>query len=556
MDEGSSKVGAAGAVEGLITRRRLLAAAGATATAVLLAACADPSPSPAAPMPSRATGGPAALQTPGDPRPSPVPSVAPGSASVAPRIPDNPVARENRLRGDPRWDGSRQPGGVEAYAGVASVAPGDRIAIHASGLGTVDVAWYRLGWYDGAGARLLAVDRGVALRPGPGPVRDGVTGLVEAGWQSVVDRPLPDAVPSGMLLAVLSDPGGSVVANVPVVLRPASSDASPAPVLFVSAAATWQAYNAWGGLDLYGNQAGVPVSATRGERAAAVSFDRPYHLDGGAGYLRRWELPFVRWMERTGRDVAYVADVDLERNPSLASGRSLIVMAGHPEYWSRPMRATIEAAIATGTSVAFLTANEVYWQMRLEDGPAGPATRVVCYKRERLDPMTAIKPALATCRWREPPVSDPEAPLVGQMYGAVVARPADWVVESPAHWLYEGTRLAAGDRIANLVGQEFDTFFPDLAQPGTTILARGKVETTSPPEHDAMLWQGQPTHTATVYVAQSGATVLAAGTFQWSWAVDHYGDRAYHGIATPYDPRVARMTANLFDRLGDGPLAP
>jgi hypothetical protein len=488
--------------------------------------------------------------------PSPVTSPPSPAGSPARRSADNPIARENRRAGDGGWDAPRLTGFAEAYASLASVAPGAALAIRASGTGSVDVEWWRLGWYGGTGGRLLATDRGVALRPQGAPVADPGTGLVEARWHSVLDAVAPAGAPSGMLLAVLRAPGGGAVANVPVVLRPGPAASQPAPVLFVSAVSTWQAYNTWGGADFYGDPGALAIPGTHGSRATVVSFDRPYQLDGGAGYLRRWELPFVRWMERAGRDVDYMADVDLERNPTLVQGRRLIVMAGHPEYWSSPMRATIEAAIATGTSVAFLTANEVYWQTRLEDGPAGPGTRLVCYKRAWLDPMTAVNPSLATCRWRESPVSDPEAPLVGQMYGAIVARPADWVVESPSHWLYEGTRLAAGDRITNLVGQEFDTFFPELGQPGTTILARGTVQTASPPEHDPMLWQGRPAHTATIYTGPSGATVLAAGTFQWSWAIDRYGDRAYHGVATPYDARVERMTTNLFDRLGDGPLAP
>jgi hypothetical protein len=53
-----------------------------------------------------------------------------------------------------------------------------------------------------------------------------------------------------------------------------------------------------------------------------------------------------------------------------------------------------------------------------------------------------------------------------------------------------------------------------------------------------------------MYTVASGATVFAAGTFQWSWAIDDYGDRAYHGIATPLDARVERMTRNLVERLG------
>ena len=59
-------------------------------------------------------------------------------------------------------------------------------------------------------------------------------------------------------------------------------------------------------------------------------------------------------------------------------------------------------------------------------------------------------------------------------------------------------------------------------------------------------------HTATVYEAESGATVIAAGTFQWAWALDGWGSRSFGGVTTPLDHRVAQMTRNLFDRLGDG----
>jgi len=463
---------------------------------------------------------------------------------------------ENAQRGDVHWDRSRMSSLTRAYLAAASVGPGEPVALRASGTATVSVEWYRLGWYDGAGARLLRVDRGVRLAKQPRPTIDPVTGLVEAHWTPVLETIAPTGVASGMLLAVVRTADGHSIANVPIVLRPDATASRRAPVLFISAACTWQAYNIWGGLDLYANSSGRAVEATHDRRAAQVSFDRPYFLDSGAGYLRRWELQFIRWLERNGRDVEYAADLDLERNPDLVNGRRMLVMAGHPEYWSRPMRERVEAAVASGIHVAFITGNEVYWQTRLEDGPAGPATRITCYKSRTGDPITPSRPELTTCRWREQPVGEPEAPLVGEMYGSIVNRVADWVVAGSGHWLYDGTDLRDGDHISNLVGQEFDTYFPDLANPGTTILANGPVNAQPRPSLDPGAFPSRPIHNATVYTAPSGATVFAAGTFQWSWALDEYGNRSYQGIHTPIDDRVARMTRNLFDRLGDGPLVP
>jgi len=222
------------------------------------------------------------------------------------------------------------------------------------------------------------------------------------------------------------------------------------------------------------------------------------------------------------------------------------VFAGHHEYWSRAMRTTLEGLIGAGTHIAFFSANELYQQVRFAPSPLGPARRVTCYKVAADDPMRKIDPSLTSCGWRSEPVCEPEARVVGQMYAHVVARPADWRVEHAEHWLYEHTGLHDGERIVNLVGQEYDTFRPELAPEGTILLAQGPVQPNCvDPTTPAV-------HTATLYVAPSGARVFAAGTFQWSWALDPIGRHTWADIRTPLDRRVAIMTANLLDRLGDG----
>ena len=542
----------------MISRRRFLIGAAGTGglvvTAAALSACgstvpppvpATPTPAPTPPMPS--LGASAAPPSAAPPSPSPTP------AALGPpvRRVDYPVAREARRRGTSAWDlGFCGYAAAEGYLSRASVGPGEPFTLHlGSDAGPVDVAWYRLGWYDGMGARLVRRDRGLRAVP---PVRSGPDrglGLVEARWDPALELTAGKDWTSGAYVAVLHPASGGV-GHVPFIVRPPAISAQPggpAPILFVSAAATWQAYNGWGAKSLYDyNSSGIdmPHGTTR---ALAVSFDRPHLRDQGTGLAYGWEIQFVRWQERQRRDVEYIADVDLELHPELVAGRRLLVFAGHHEYWSRGMRDTLEGAIAAGTNVAFLSANEVYWQVRLEPSPLGPARRVICYKSARLDPVCHADPELTTCRWREAPVNEPEATVVGQMYAHVVARPADWRVANAGHWLYRGTGMHDRDRITNLVGQEYDTFRPELAPPGTVILARSPVR---PNMADPRL---PPLHTATMYTAPSGATVFAAGTFQWSWALDSFGMRSYLGIRTPLDRRVSIMTANLFNRLGDGP---
>ncbi len=539
----------------MLTRRQFLAAGARAGTSALVAAalagCSTET--------SRPTLGPEARSTPATPASTPVPEASPVTAAVpdpsdAPplllRRPDYPVAREAVRTGTDAWyAGVLGDPAAEGYLSRVSVAPGEQVTLQVgSAAPTVDVDWYRLGWYGGAGGRLVRHDAGVRTGPAVRSAPDPLTGLVEANWApSLALAPDPDWT-SGLYLAVLRPDQGDA-GYVPFVVRPAADTEAiggPAPVLFVHAATTWQAYNGWGGKSLYNyNSSGItmPVGTSR---AVEVSFDRPYLLQQGAGLLFFWELQFVRWQERQRRDVAYVADVDLVLHPELLRGRRLLVFAGHHEYWSRGMRDALAGAIDAGTSVLFLSANECYQQVRFEDAPTGPARRVVCYKSADADPVSANDPSLASVPWRAAPVREPEATLVGQMYAHVVERPADWRVERADHWLYAGTGLHDGDRLTNLVGQEYDTFFPQYAPPGTILLAR------SPVRPNCVDPSIPPVHTATMYRAPSGATVFAAGTYQWSWALDAIGARTYAGVRTPLDRRVAIMTANLFNRLGDG----
>ncbi len=504
------------------------------------------------------------------PVPSPLPRLTPATGGAVAALPGPlpsgplpgdpvrravyPVALENARVGTPAWDvrGDGYPA-VEGYLSTTSAAPGDPVTLHLGrgpdwqGDGRVTVEWYRLGWYGGAGGRLVRTDQIDAVADAPTPTPDPATGIIEAGWGPALQFSIGSDWTSGMYLVVLRPRAGNP-GYVPLVVRPAAGSADPAPVLFVSAATTWQAYNAWGGKSLYDSHSAGPVMPWGSHRAAVASFERPYRSDQGAGLLFNWELQFVRWQERRLRDVEYASDVDLQLHPEVLDGRRLILLVGHHEYWSGPMRAAVEAAVAAGTNVAFLGANDMYWQVRLEPSASGDAARrVTCYRLARFDPVAATTPSLATVHWRDPLLGRPEAALIGQMYAHIVKRPADWVVENGGHWIYAGTGLRTGDRLTNLVGQEFDSVGAGATPANVQLIARSPVVPNRPGALPDV-------HTATVYQAPSGATVLSAGTFQWSWALDSFGGRSYLGVRTPTDKRVEIMTANLLTRLGDGPL--
>jgi N,N-dimethylformamidase beta subunit-like, C-terminal len=84
---------------------------------------------------------------------------------------------------------------------------------------------------------------------------------------------------------------------VPITVR---SPKTAGPLVIRNAVATWQAYNTWGGYDLYKGP-----GADYASRSLAVSLDRPYDLTGAAMFLT-YERNIVKLAEHLGLPLSYV----------------------------------------------------------------------------------------------------------------------------------------------------------------------------------------------------------------------------------------------------------
>jgi hypothetical protein len=501
-----------------------------------------------------------------------------GAPPEASRSPLGAAAAENSRPGNSDWELSNPATGheIEGYASSAAVAAGDSLALHVSTRsGRFDTRIYRLGWYAGAGARLLLEILGSEGRPQPLPEPRPGDGLTACRWPISLWVRTGPGWPSGVYLARLTDSGTGKQAFVPFVLREREvaavreraggrrRAAAPAPYLMLLNTTTWQAYNDWGGKSLYDFN-------SRGQaRALRVSYDRPYGSGPGAwrglgaGELLTtphtarkagWEYPMIRWLERRGIDVAYAADLDLEADSTLLSGRRGVLIAGHPEYWSRGMRDALERARDRGTGLALLGANAGYWQIRLETSEEGAPARVLfCSKDHTRDSLfnTSADRDL-TVRFRNLHPRRPEVALLGVMTArGEESVESDFVPapEARGSWVYRGTGVASGKTrsLPGLVGYETDrafqtdTLYGRWSPPGLTIAARSPIR-----------FRDGTTETAeaATYRAPSGAVVFATGTVQWSWGLDDWGapelrPRRRH-------PDAERITLNAIDALGGG----
>ncbi|MFC1410125.1 N,N-dimethylformamidase beta subunit family domain-containing protein [Streptacidiphilus sp. N1-12] len=446
-----------------------------------------------------------------------------------PRARTAPEADQRPALGGPRTsdDVGSQIKGFAAAAVDLGGALDLRVSVGTAQEFTVDV--YRIGHYGGAGACHVAASPRVSGLIQPAPLVAGRTVSCHHWWMSWRLQ-IPAHWSPGAYVAVLTTADHRHRGHIPFTVRANKA----ADLLLLLPDVTWQAYNLYPedgrtGASLYHawNEKGELLGEE--EAATTVSFDRPY---AGAGLPLHigHAYDFIRWAERYGYDLAYANATDLHTgriDPQCYRG---LVFPGHDEYWSAPMRDAVEAARDSGTSLVFLSANTMYWQVELDPGITGEPDRLLtCRKRQH---PAGGSGGSGSVLWRD--LGRPEQHLMGIQYAGRVPEPVPMVVHNTDHWLWEGTGLRDGDRVPGLVAGESDRYFPRVALPvhtERTLLAHS-------PYRDA---KGALQHQETsLYRAPGGGYVFASGTFAWSPALDRPGHT---------DERVQRATANLLDRI-------
>ncbi len=437
------------------------------------------------------------------------------------------VYLENQWPGTTAWQVSQSTSGaIEGYATTVSAQAGEQVPIAVS---TEDPTFhaevYRMGWYQGLGARLVWQSPEIPGAVQADPIEDPVTNMVEAQWAPSVILPTDASWIQGDYLVKLVGSSGNQQL-VPLTLR---ADAEPSAYLVVNAVTTWQAYNDWGGCSLYHCQGG-------GSRAQVVSFDRPYASTEGTGDYLGNEFPLLRRMEEWGLDVTYATDVDIHRNPALLLQHKAVLMMGHDEYWSKAMRDGMEVARDSGVNLAFFGANMGYRQIRFEPSANGPDRHQLNY-RTSADPIRATDPDQTTVSFRESPVNRPENTLIGQQYECNPVA-ADMVVSDAAAWVFANTGVTDGQRLEIVVGSEYDRWSPAPGVPeNVEILA-----------HSPVTCRGRRSFAdMTYYTAPSGAGVFATGTNYWVSKHDPPAE------GSPYNPTVIQITRNVLEVFGQGP---
>ncbi len=475
------------------------------------------------------------------------------------------VAAENALSGSPvsEWESWGDDDAIAGFTTEYSVLPGETVTFKVKTTSAdYRIRIYRLGWYQGDGARRLADITPSATLPQsqPEPLTEVSTGLIDCGnWEESGFWTVPVDALSGVYYALFERlDGGRSNHTVFVVRRSGPSD-----ILLQTSEMTSHAYNRFGGNSLY---FGDPVG-----RAYKVSYNRPFNDGETESNFFNAEVALLRWLERNGYDVSYCGGIDVHRDAEVFQGRKIFVSSGHDEYVTGPQRANVEAARDAGIHLIFMTGNEYFWRVRMEDSldaAATPLRTMVCYKETLADAKIDPSPEW-TGTWRDPRFSPPsnggrpENELTGQLFRAIlpVSAPDKRIVlsgEFAGCRLWRNTPVASlepGDTrnlAPNTLGYEFDVDADNGFRPAG-LIRLSSTEAEAPlilQDYGATYIPGTVTHHLTMYRASSGALVFATGTVQWSYGLDDY-HLADEG--TPTDPVIQQATLNVLADMGAQP---
>jgi hypothetical protein len=383
---------------------------------------------------------------------------------------------------------------VEGWFDSPSATCGDQVGLHISAnAASITVKVYRMGYYGGAGARLVETVKTAPILKYPivhttSKPTSTVTTKWPVAWNfAVTSKTLP-----GQYLIRLDDGQGDA-SFVPITIMDPNSTSA---ITAISSVLTWQAYNEWGGYSLYKGP-----QSTRASRGMIVSFNRPYDGDG-SGQFRYMEFPILRLAERLGIDINYITDLELNKNVASLQRTKSILYGGHGEYWTEQMRTVLESAIARGVNLVSLGGNAGYNKPRLQANDR----EIVMWRGSLIDPNRR-DPLLATTSWRDFPVLKPEALLLGSQYVGLGVD-GNYTIANPKRWPFNAMKTPGVLR--NIVGKEVDSPLYALG-PAVEELARSVI----------ILRGKKITSMATYYTLPKGAGILDIGSNGWSCALDN-----------------------------------
>lgn len=231
---------------------------------------------------------------------------------------------------------------------------------------------YRLGFYQGHGARLITTIHTKIKKKQPLCAMNKVTRMVDCdNWYATASWNIPKDAVSGVYIGLPYYKNDTLLKGpyIPFVIKNSNPN-SKADILFKTSDTTWVAYNLYGGYNLYRGNGSFNISS----RAYEVSYNRPFtnRLPKPKGKVQNFlfgsEYSMLYFLEKYGYNIHYAACQDIEQwsadKYQLLRRYKTLLSVGHDEYWTADMKEAYVNVRDYGVNLVFFSGNEIYWRVR------------------------------------------------------------------------------------------------------------------------------------------------------------------------------------------------
>ncbi len=501
--------------------------------------------------------------------------VAPAASASNCATAPNPIVCENALPGTPmdQWYSEYAYGNIQGFANQISYQAGDTVNFKVSSPVSYQIDIYRLGYYNGDGARLMPTSptQTFPAKTQPSCVTQSSTQLVDCGnWSATASWTIPSDAVSGVYIANLGQTNNDGQMSVVFVVR---NDASHSDILVQTDDETWAAYNQWTGASLYQGNGPAPDG-----RAYAASYNRPLNTGGDNGIFGS-EYPMIQWLERNGYNVSYASGLDVATNAAMLLNHKIFMSSGHDEYWTGQQVNNVMAARKAGVNLAFFSGQEAFWETRFApsiDGSNTPNRTLICYKTTKTELSPPDGVADPSGQWTgsfEDPAGasstgdpGPENQLTGTMWLANGYRSDSMTVPASYAqlpiWAHTSVASLGSGQVktfpAGTLGYEWNQDTLNATRPSGEIdLSSTTVNITNGTyveDYGNTFGNGTGTQSLIMYRdPTSGALVFDTATVQWSWglATVHTADELNSNPPQVQD--IQQATVNVLAEMGAQP---
>jgi len=467
------------------------------------------------------------------------------------------ILDENALPGTTSWriSANTSTTAIQGFANATNVQVGQNLDLYVdTKLPSYYVEAFRMGWYQGKGARLIYTtqrQRGIAQ---PACPVDGYHMVSCYNWKiSAVMLVSPKFIPGDYLLKLVGSDGSS--SYIPVTVWDPTSSST---YVVVNRSMIEQGWNTYGGFSFYQgtgpciiDNSSYPVC----NRARVVSFDRPYDTGNGSSDFLTNEYPLVALMEKEGLDVSYITDITLSSYPHVLDHHKVLISLDHDEGWTYEERLALQTAQAHGLNAVFFGAAAMVRHDRLEPSILGLNRQVVDFRNAYEDPLNGKAPGMQITgnTWESPPASWSPLSQIGVQYSGYLAPNifVPMIVSDAKSWVYQGTGLVNGSSLVNVIASDFDHVIPSPSEPPNLQVLSHSPVPVNEGTASGQVWNGN-SYSDMVYFTNpiSHAGTIDTGNNVWVGDLNRCTTATY---PTCPAPQLIAITNNILRLFGKGP---